>query len=432
MEIVILDLQYICELIYEVHQIPVYYVNQFGEIEYEFSSRDLQGHSYYNQFKEQISVYTYEENSKDFPIFFSNSNLNFFFVNLKKTNRFLGTIILGPTLESEICDENISKILDAFKGNLNKRKLIEYYRSIPIIDNQQFLTISLLVYYLIYHKKLDKTMVTQNNKALTLDMIKLENPDLELSKGRRNFIFHSNLSYERVLLDYVKKGRINKIKDIFDYSIVGEAELGLLSKRNRLRSEKNLMITGIALVCRAAIEGGLNNETAFTLSDFYIQQLEELRSLKGILKLMEEAIMDFTNRVHQLNVEKYSATITACQHYIYDHLYDDIRLNHLAQMCHLSPNYLSSLFKKEVGKPLSEYIQQQRVDEAKKLLLLTNYSILDISMWLNFNDQSYFIKIFKKYTGLTPRQFRNDQTTTQCNLSMKIRATEQIEVPASL
>ncbi|MED0989842.1 helix-turn-helix domain-containing protein [Bacillus nitratireducens] len=408
MEIVILDLQYICELIYEVHQIPVYYVNQFGEIEYEFSSRDLQGHSYYNQFKEQISVYTYEENSKDFPIFFSNSNLNFFFVNLKKTNRFLGTIILGPTLESEICDENISKILDAFKGNLNKRKLIEYYRSIPIIDNQQFLTISLLVYYLIYHKKLDKTMVTQNNKALTLDMIKLENPDLELSKGRRNFIFHSNLSYERVLLDYVKKGRINKIKDIFDYSIVGEAELGLLSKRNRLRSEKNLMITGIALVCRAAIEGGLNNETAFTLSDFYIQQLEELRSLKGILKLMEEAIMDFTNRVHQLNVEKYSATITACQHYIYDHLYDDIKLDHLAQMCHLSPNYLSSLFKKEVGTPLSEYIQRQRVDEAKKLLLLTNYSILDISMWLNFNDQSYFIKIFKKYTGLTPRQFRND------------------------
>ncbi|QUG84570.1 helix-turn-helix domain-containing protein [Bacillus nitratireducens] len=408
METVIQDLQYICELIYESHQIPVYYVNQFGEIEYEFSSSDLRGHSYYSQFKEQISVYTYEENPKDFPIFFSNSNLNFFFVNLQKTNLFLGTIILGPTLELEISDGNISKILDTFNGNLNKRKLIEYYRSIPIIDSQQFLTISLLVYYLMYHKKLDKTMVIQNNKALTLDMIELENPDLELSKGRRNFIFHSNLSYERVLLDYVKKGRINKIKDIFDYSIVGEAELGLLSKRNRLRSEKNLMITGIALVCRAAIEGGLNAETAFTLSDFYIQQLEELGSLKAILKLMEEAIMDFTNRVHQLNEEKYSATITACQHYIYDHLYDDIRLNHLAQMCHLSPNYLSSLFKKEVGKPLSEYIQQQRVDEAKKLLLLTNYSILDISMWLNFNDQSYFIKIFKKYTGLTPRQFRND------------------------
>ncbi|QKE71691.1 helix-turn-helix domain-containing protein [Arthrobacter citreus] len=408
MEIAIQDLQYICELIYKAHKIPVYYVNQFGEIVYEFSSRDLGNHPYYSQFKEQISVYTYEDNPKDFPIFFSNSNLNFFFVNLIKTNLFLGTIILGPTLESEISVEMISKIMDAFNGNLNKRKLIEYYHSIPIIGSQQFLSISLLVYYLIYHKKLDKTMVIQNNEALSLDMIEIENLDLELSKGRSNFIFHSNLSYERVLLEYVKNGRIDKLKDIFDYSIVGEAELGLLSKRNRLRSEKNLMITGIALVCRAAIEGGLYDETAFTLSDFYIQQLEELESLNAILKLTEEAIMDFTKRVHQLNEEKYSPTITTCQHYIYDHLYDDITLDHLAKMSHLSPNYLSSVFKKEVGIPISEYIQRQRIEESKKLLQLTNYSISDIGTSLNFNDQSYFIKIFKKYTGLTPKQFRSN------------------------
>ncbi|PEL11146.1 helix-turn-helix domain-containing protein [Bacillus sp. AFS017336] len=408
MEVAIQDLKYICELIYNAHKIPVYYVNQFGEIEYEFSSRDLGDQPYYSQFKEQISVYTYEDNPKDFPIFFANSNLNFFFVNLKKTNLFLGTIILGPTLESEISIEMISKIIDAFNGNLNKRKLIEYYHSIPIIGSQQFLTISLLVYYLIYHKKLNKTMVIQNNEALSLDMIELENLDLELSKGRSNFIFHSNLSYERVLLEYVKNGRIDKLKDILDYSIVGEAELGLLSKRNRLRSEKNLMITGIALVCRAAIEGGLYDETAFTLSDFYIQQLEELESLNAILKLTEEAIMDFAKRVHQLNEERYSPTITACQHYIYDHLYDDITLDHLAEMSRLSPNYLSSVFKKEVGIPISEYIQRQRIDESKKLLQLTNYSISDIGTSLNFNDQSYFIKIFKKYTGLTPKQFRSN------------------------
>ncbi|CAH2714097.1 HTH-type transcriptional activator RhaR [Neobacillus rhizosphaerae] len=405
------DLQYICQLISEVHQIPVYYMNQFGEFEYEFSRSDLRSNHYYVPFKEQISVYTYEEDPNDYPIFFSNSNLNFFFVNLKKTNHFLGTIIVGPALESAILDENITKIMDAFKGNVNKRDLIEYYQSIPIIDHYQLLTISLMVYYLIYHKTLDKTFVLENNKPLDLVIIESENLDLELSKGRRNFIFHSNLSYERVLLDYVKNGRIDKLKDIFEYSIVGEAELGLLSRRNRLRSEKNLMITGIALVCRAAIEGGLNEETAITLSDYYIQQLEELGNLKAILKLTEEAISDFTYRVHQLNEEKYSAPITACQHYIYNHLYGDITLDHLAEMCRLSPNYLSSLFKKEVGIPLSEYIQRHRVDEAKKLLVLTNYSISDISMWLNFNDQSYFIKIFKKYTGLTQRQFRNDHSS---------------------
>ncbi|MFJ7724741.1 helix-turn-helix domain-containing protein [Neobacillus sp. NPDC097160] len=405
------DLHYICQLIFEAHQIPVYYLNQFGEFEYEFSRSDIRSNPYYVPFKEQMSVYTNKEDPNDFPIFFSNSNLNFFFVNLKESDHFLGTIIVGPSLDSAISDELITKIMDAFKGNINKRNLIEYYQAVPIMDHQQLLTISLMVYYLIYHKTLDKRFVLQNNNEFDLVVIESENLDLELSKGRRNFIFHSNLSYELVLLDYVKNGRIDKLQDIFDYSIVGEAELGLLSKRNRLRSEKNLMITGIALVCRAAIEGGLHEETAFTLSDIYIQQLEELGNLKAILKLTEEAIKDFTKRVYQLNEEKYSAAITACQHYIYNHLYGDITLDHLAEMCRLSPNYLSSLFKKEVGIPISEYIQRHRVDEAKKLLVLTNYSISDISTWLNFNDQSYFIKIFKKYTGLTPKQFRNDHSS---------------------
>ena len=84
----------------------------------------------------------------------------------------------------------------------------------------------------------------------------------------------------------------------------------------------------------------------------------------------------------------------------------DISLDHLAEICHLSPNYLSSLFKKEVGISISEFIQQLRIDEAKKLLDLTNYSISEIGTFLNFNDQSYFIKTFKKHTGLTPKQYR--------------------------
>ncbi|QQZ09859.1 helix-turn-helix domain-containing protein [Heyndrickxia vini] len=411
MEINLADLQYICELFYKSHQISVYFINQFGEFEYELSKSDLRENSYYAPIKEQISVYTYEDDPNDFPIFFTNSNLNFFFINLKKSQLFLGTIIVGPVLESKISDEDINKIMDAFKGGLNKRKLIEYYQSVPIMDKQQLLAISLLMYYLIYRKKLDKTFVVQNNHDLNPDLIEVADLDLELSKGRRNFLFHSNLSYERVVLDYVKNGRIDKLKDIFDYSIVGEAELGLLSKRNRLRSEKNLMITGIALVCRAAIEGGLNDETAFTLSDFYIQKLEERGNLKAILKVTEEAIKDFTNRVYQLNEAKYSAPIIECQHYIYNHLYGNITLDNLAELCCLSPNYLSSLFKKEVGIPISEYIQQQRIEEAKKLLVLTKHPISDISTWLNFNDQSYFIKVFKKFIGITPRQFRSEHSS---------------------
>lgn len=230
---------------------------------------------------------------------------------------------------------------------------------------------------------------------------------LELSYARRKDSVHTNLYYEKILLDNVKNGRMEKLNEVLNYSIVGQAQLGVLSKHNHLRSVQYLMITGIALICRAAIEGGLNEETAFTLSDFYIQKLEDQSSLIDILSLMEEAIYDFTHRVSQAKQNKYSAPITTCIHSIENQLYSEITLNQLSAICHLSPNYLSSLFKKEVGISFSEYIQQQRIEEAKKLLTYTSYPILDIGSLLNFTDQSYFIKVFKKFTGITPKQYRN-------------------------
>ncbi len=62
-----------------------------------------------------------------------------------------------------------------------------------------------------------------------------------------------------------------------------------------------------------------------------------------------------------------------------------------------------------MGITLSEYIQRERVEEAKKLLTLTTYS-LSISAFVNFNDQSYFTRVFKRITSMTPRQYREKYT----------------------
>lgn len=387
MKITTIDLQYISQLIYETHHLPVTYINSLGEIIFDYSSTN---NSSYISLKEQLKTYPYHTNSNDYPIFFSYAEFNFFYINLKTDDQYLGAIVVGPSFSAEV--ENI-------KANVNQEL-------IPILHYQQCLAISLFVYYSIYQKKLNKTAVIYHNQALKPLIRHEENTALELSHARRNDIIHTNLYYEKILLDNVKNGRMEKLNEVLNYSIVEQAELGILSKRNNLRSIQYLMITGIALICRAAIEGGLNKETAFTLNDFYIQKLEDQNSLIDILSLMEEAIYDFTSRVSQANKMKYLAPITTCIHYIENQLYGDLTLDQLSAICHLSPNYLSSLFKKEVGTSFSEYIQQQRIDEAKKLLTFTNYPILDIGSLLNFTDQSYFIKVFKKFTGITPKQYR--------------------------
>ena len=78
----------------------------------------------------------------------------------------------------------------------------------------------------------------------------------------------------------------------------------------------------------------------------------------------------------------------------------------MAHLLHLSSSYFSSLFKKETGVNFSTYLSQVRIEESKKLLKNTNYTIMQIAMEVGFEDQSYFTKVFKNNTGLTPKEFR--------------------------
>ncbi|MBO5292841.1 MAG: helix-turn-helix transcriptional regulator [Lachnospiraceae bacterium] len=69
--------------------------------------------------------------------------------------------------------------------------------------------------------------------------------------------------------------------------------------------------------------------------------------------------------------------------------------------------YLSKLFHKEIGIPVSEYIMLQKVEKAKNLLCYSDYSIVDIANYLTFSSQSHFIQVFQKFAGLTPRKYRD-------------------------
>ena len=85
---------------------------------------------------------------------------------------------------------------------------------------------------------------------------------------------------------------------------------------------------------------------------------------------------------------------------------EKITLDNLAEELHISAKYLSVLFNKETGSSIPDFIQDIRVNEAKSLLVTSDLTYLEISNMLNFNSQSYFNQIFKKKTGLTPKEFR--------------------------
>ena len=92
--------------------------------------------------------------------------------------------------------------------------------------------------------------------------------------------------------------------------------------------------------------------------------------------------------------------------YIHAHLNRDLSLAELASVVNISPTYFASLFKKVMGISPHQYVIQQRVEQAKVMLMKTDLAIADIALQVGFSSQSHLTQQFKRLTGMTPKQVR--------------------------
>ena len=174
-----------------------------------------------------------------------------------------------------------------------------------------------------------------------------------------------------------------------------------------LRNYKYLFVANIALCCRYCMEGGLDQERAYNISDLYIQKMDRLETEQQVIDLHRDMVEFYLEEMTSLKKQRIcSRPVRACMGYIYDHLYEQIRVSDLAALTELNESYLSVLFKKETGKTISDYVRQRRVEAAEGMLRYSDYSYSDIGNILAFCSQSHFISVFRKETGLTPRQYR--------------------------
>ncbi|ULT58734.1 helix-turn-helix domain-containing protein [Neobacillus drentensis] len=398
------ELEYISRIVFESCKIPVTFLDTNGEIKIKFPTPFIENPINSNK-KELFSQLLYTGVTSDFPVIRTTNYLENYLVITIET----GSIIAGPCLYNRMSEDVISGIMNDYKiSYIYKNELISYYQELPIMNSLKFMHTGLLLYYLIFRKKLDIGEVLHQNAIIENTNEDSRSVESHMTVNRQNISFHHDPSFENLFLQAIKEGR----KEILtQYVALNPPEgMGVLSKKSQLRNEKNLAICGIALYTRAAIDGGLQPELAYTMSDLYIQKVEELSAVSDINGLMGKAFIEFCDRVQKRKQLQYSKPVWVCQDYIFNHIYEKITIADLAEIVYLNPAYLSRLFKKELGMPLNDYIQREKVEEAKKLLKDSTHTLPEICSLLNFNDQSYFIKIFKKFTGVTPKQFKNGQT----------------------
>ena len=174
-----------------------------------------------------------------------------------------------------------------------------------------------------------------------------------------------------------------------------------------LRNYQYLFVANIALCCRYCMEGGLDEERAYNISDLYIQKMDKLETEQQVIDLHRDMLEFYLEEMTAVKKQRIcSRPVSACMDYIYDHLYEQILVSDLAEHVELNESYLSVLFKKETGESISGYIRRRRVEAAEGMLRYSDYSCSDIANYLAFCSQSHFISVFRKETGLTPRQYR--------------------------
>ncbi|WP_419727267.1 PocR ligand-binding domain-containing protein [Terrisporobacter petrolearius] len=132
---------------------------------------------------------------------------------------------------------------------------------------------------------------------------------------------------------------------------------------------------------------------------YSVDNIEKLK--KGISNAMIDAYVS-----HSECDKKISSTLKPAIDYIYKNKSENITVENMAKVCHISQSYFSRLFSKEMGDSFSNYISKLKINWAKELLEESDMSVSQVSDELGFNEPGYFIKIFKKHEGVTPSVYR--------------------------
>jgi len=318
------------------------------------------------------------------------------------------TLVIGPTSQITPGKQETIAILHMLNESYNRLPDLEAYFSNMIpYPFGNFLEILCFVNYALNDEKLSIAQLIE--KGDDFQSIYKEKWEAE---SKDDFLKpHHTFETEKMMLSYITAGNVDAVQSFFHMPPI--RKIGTIA-HNELRQRKNTFICAATLMSRAAITGGMSSESAFTLSDRYIQKAEMLTSDRDITVLHMEMILDYTNRVEALKCgvddSRCARKITR---YVLKNLSSKITISDIADALNMNRSYICERFKLETGNTIGDFISFLKIDEAKRMLTVSQLSIAQLSDYLAFSSQSYFQTVFKKYEGCTPKEYKDKVPTNQ-------------------
>lgn len=316
--------------------------------------------------------------------------------------------MIGPYYHSDITASDILAIAQKLSLSPEKSSQLEkFYQNIPYISDEGKIYNIILTLGEFLWDSIDNFSIEDTKDFLSRDADLLisnhshEEPAEALLSMK---LLEERYEIEGKLIQAVSQGQAHKAEMLL-------ANLGTLQMESRaidpLQSTKYYCIVMNTLLRKAAEYGAVHPIHIDALSSRFARKIDSCYTVKGLMRLLGEMVHKYCLLVKNHSLKGYSLLIRKVLTRIDSDLTADLSLHTQAQLLNVNSSYLSTLFKKETGVTLTDYVNKKRMEHAILLLNTTTIQIQTIAQHCGIPDVNYFTKTFKKYIGKTPKEYRD-------------------------
>jgi AraC-like DNA-binding protein/ligand-binding sensor protein len=210
------------------------------------------------------------------------------------------------------------------------------------------------------------------------------------------------LDKERMLLTALRRGDTETGKSVLNDILA----LLLFSSPDQFKYIQFRAIELAVLLSRTAFTPGNPDRAILESNNSYIKRIQEAKTIEELTDVLNITVERMAEHIFSFQGIRHAAALRKAERYIQENYSRKISLQEIAKISGLSAPYFSTIFKEERGENLSTYLNRLRIEKAGHLLLKTDMALSDIARACGFEDQSWFSRMFKSYTGLSPGKYR--------------------------
>ena len=298
--------------------------------------------------------------------------------------RFAGAFF-SSVMSSAGKQQTLDKLFDICKGDVSRAEIAQHIDAVPAKTGEEVKTLARVMLMCARHISSHESFWNDREQGLWL---KSDLTDIQ--------------DKERLLLASLRRGDSTEAQKI-SQDMMNSLDLVFDGNLNQLRLKA---IEMVIFLSRNGLYSGINEETAGT-NNRYIKRIEDSKTAKEVTKNLCLAVEQMEGNIFSFRGVRHASALRKAERFIWENYTRKISLKEVAGISGLSAPYFSTVFKEEMGENFSNYLNRLRVEKAAAMLRETEYPINGISLSCGFEDQSWFSKIFKAFTGVSPCKYRD-------------------------